>query len=231
MKLTSAASCRMGLTQATASRSRRQRSSPASTAATSRNWHDKWHNFEVVVGKCMATDRDDRYFGLVRSQDEQPGRRFRDVLCTKALAVTQTVTMFTDGGDSVRALADELSPGAVTILDWFHIAMRMTGLEQYAKGLAHHNLVEALALHSRLERIQWRLWHGDGEEALARAQSLAANVAALNSGYPGRNRLVKAIAGWPPTSPTMPRRSSTTANAGATASGSRPLSWNQRSTE
>ena len=38
-----------------------------------RNWHDKKKNFEVIVGKSMAEDRDDRYFGLVRSQDEQPG--------------------------------------------------------------------------------------------------------------------------------------------------------------
>jgi hypothetical protein len=36
-----------------------------------RNWHDKKHNFEVVVGKSMAVGHDDRY--LVRSQDEQPG--------------------------------------------------------------------------------------------------------------------------------------------------------------
>jgi hypothetical protein len=35
-----------------------------------RNWHDKKHNFEVVVGKSMAAGRNDRYF--VRSQDEQP---------------------------------------------------------------------------------------------------------------------------------------------------------------
>ena len=160
-----------------------------------RNWHDKKHNFEVVVGKSMAADRDDRYFGLVRSQDEQPGRRFREVLRSQGLPVTQPVTMLTDGGDSVRALAGELSPGAVTILDWFHIAMRLTGLEQYAKGLAHHNPVEALALQHRLERIQWRLWHGDGEEALTRAQALAADVAALNTAYPGLKRLVKAAAG------------------------------------
>jgi hypothetical protein len=84
-----------------------------------RNWHDKKHNFEVVVGKSMAMGRDDRYFGLVRSQDEQPGRRFREVLRSQRLPVTQPVTMLTDGGDSVRALAGELSPGAVTILDWF----------------------------------------------------------------------------------------------------------------
>ena len=159
-----------------------------------RNWHDKKHNFEVMVGKSMTAGRDDRYFGLVRSQDEQPGRRFREVLRSQGLPVIQPVTMLTDGGDSIRALAGELSPGAVTMLDWFHIAMRLTGLEQYAKGLTHHNPVEALALEHRLERIKWRLWHGDGEEALIRAQGLAADVAALNSDYPGLKRLIKAAA-------------------------------------
>src|SRR3954449_3967718 len=84
-----------------------------------RNWHDKKHNFEVVVGESLAADRDDRSFGLVRSQDEQPGRRFREVLRTQALPVTQPVTMLTDGGDSVAGLVGELSPGAVHIVDWF----------------------------------------------------------------------------------------------------------------
>jgi hypothetical protein len=76
-----------------------------------------------------------------------------------------------------------------------HIALRLTGLSQYTKGLAHHNPIEALALQHRLERIQWRLWHGDGDEALTRAQGLATDVAAFNSGYPGLTRLVKAAAG------------------------------------
>ena len=34
--------------------------------------------------------------------------------------------------------------------------MRLTGLGQYAKGLAHHNPLEATALQHRLERIKWR---------------------------------------------------------------------------
>jgi hypothetical protein len=160
-----------------------------------RNWHDKKHNFEVVVGKSMAAGHDDRYFGLVRSQDEQPRCRLGEVLQTQGLPMPQAVTMLTDGGDSVIGLVGELSPGAAHVLDWFHIAMRLTGLGQYAKGLAHHNPIEALALQHRLEGIKWRLWHGDGEEALTRAQRLADDVAALNSGYPGLKRLVKAAAG------------------------------------
>jgi hypothetical protein len=80
-------------------------------------------------------------------------------------------------------------------LDWFHVAMRLTRLDQYAKGLAHHSPIEAVALQHRLERIKWRLWHGDADEALTRARKLAEDVGTLASGYPGLTRLVKATAG------------------------------------
>jgi len=80
-------------------------------------------------------------------------------------------------------------------LDWFHVAMRLTGLGQYAKGLAHHSPVEAMALQDRLERIKWRLWHGDADEALGRTRELAGDVAALTSGYPGLTRLARAVVG------------------------------------
>ena len=73
--------------------------------------------------------------------------------------------------------------------------MRLTVLSQYTKGLAHHNPVEALALQSRLDRIKWRLWHGDTDVALSRARELAADVTAVNSDYPGLQRFAKAAAG------------------------------------
>ena len=73
-----------------------------------------------------------------------------------------------------------------------HIAMRLTVLGQYAKGLAHHSPIEATALQDRLERIKWRLWHGDADEALSRARVLVEDIAALASPYPGLMRLVKA---------------------------------------
>src|SRR4051794_10130906 len=157
-----------------------------------RNWYDKKCNFEVMVGKSRAIGCNDRYFGLVRSQDDLSDRRLDAIL--QGLPGTPAVTMFTDGGDSVRALAGVMAPGAVPILDWFHIAMRLTVLGQYTKGLAHHNPVEAAALESRLERIKWRLWHGDAGEALTRTEQLAADVAALDSSYPKLKRLVKATA-------------------------------------
>ena len=61
-----------------------------------RNWHDKQKKFEVIVGKSMAEDRDDRYFGLVRSQDAAPKRRFCEVLRRQGLPADQPVTVLTE---------------------------------------------------------------------------------------------------------------------------------------
>ena len=117
--------------------------------------------------------------------------------CVRAqdLRINQGLTFLTDGGDSVRSFLDGISPCAENYLDWFHLTMRLTVLSQYTKGLAQHNPVEALALHSRLDRIKWRLWHGDTDVALSRARELAAAVAVLNSDYPGLQRFAKAAAG------------------------------------
>ena len=157
-----------------------------------RNWHDKRKKFEVIVGKSMAEDRDDRYFGC-----PQPGCRTRAPVLRGAAApgvpADQPVTVLPAATASARSWAT--CRPAASIIDWFHIAMRLTVLGQYAKGLAHHNPIEATALQDRLERIKWRLWHGDAGEALSRARELAGDVAALASGYPGLTRLVKATAG------------------------------------
>jgi hypothetical protein len=160
-----------------------------------RNWHDKKHNFEVLVGKALPEAGSSRYFGLVQNQDDGPKRLLTEALHAQGLAVNQAVTVLSDGGDSLRAFVGELGPGARHYLDWFHIAMRLTGLTQYAKGLADHNPIEAVALHGRLERIKWRLWHGDAGGALIRARELAEDVAALDTPYPRLVRLGKTTAG------------------------------------
>jgi hypothetical protein len=159
-----------------------------------RNWHDKGKKFEAIVGKSVPEVRDHRYFGLVQTHDDQPEHRLFEVLRSQDLQMNQGLTFLTDGGDSVRSFLDGISLCAETYLDWFHITMRLTVLSRYTKGLAHHNPVEALALHSRLERIK-RLWHGDTDVALSRARELAADVTVLNSDYPGLQRFAKAAAG------------------------------------
>ena len=157
-----------------------------------RGWDDKKSNFEVIVGKSVPEDRDDRYFGFVQTFDDRPKRRLYEILREQGLQMNQDLVFLTDGGDDVRELARNMSPCAEHYLDWFHITMRLTVLGQYAKGLAHHTPAEADAVQTRLERIKWRLWHGDDREALSRVEDLADELDTLESDYPGQNRFTKA---------------------------------------
>src|SRR3954453_12699151 len=80
-----------------------------------RNWHDKGKKFEVIVGKSVPEVRDHRYFGLVQTHDDKPGRRLIEVLHGQDLQINQSLTFLTDGGDS--SFLDEISPCAENYLD------------------------------------------------------------------------------------------------------------------
>ena len=99
-----------------------------------RNWLDKKHNFEVIVGKSMLrfgegeADRPPslKRFGFVQTLDTQSKRRLYEVLQSQDLQMNQVITFLSDGDDTLRALQMEMSPKATHILDWFHLTMKLT---------------------------------------------------------------------------------------------------------
>ena len=99
-----------------------------------RDWTEKKTNFEVIVGRSMPEDRPARYFGLVHGDDTKPKRRLADVLASQGLQANQDVTVLTDGGEEIRALAERISPCSEHVLDWFHITMRLTVLGPICQG-------------------------------------------------------------------------------------------------
>ena len=149
-----------------------------------RDWDDRKANFELIVGRSMPDDRDPRYVGLVHGYDQKPKRRLFELLKGQGLQANQDVTFLTDGGEEVRALTELVSPEAEHVLDWFHIAMRLTVLEQYARGVAHHDEKEGARLLSDLERTKWLLWHGNHYRAQQHADDLRDDVKALELDYP-----------------------------------------------
>jgi hypothetical protein len=86
--------------------------------------------------------------------------------------MNQQITFLSDGGDTVRDLQLYLSPEADHLLDWFHVSMRLTVMQQSAKSLPltiqdeEETYVLREAVVRALERLKWFLWHGNVYGAL-----------------------------------------------------------------
>ena len=120
--------------------------------------------FEVIVGKSITDAGDVKCFGGVTSYDQKPKRRLFEVLKSQGMQMNQQVTFLSDGGDTVRELQLYLNPQAEHLLDWFHITMRLTVMNQMAKDPdIKPNKSEKLL--KKIESIKWYLWHGNVFEA------------------------------------------------------------------
>lgn len=149
-------------------------------------------NFEVTVGKSIPTDRPSRYLGLVQSLDDKPKRRLHEVLKDQGWQENQPVTFMTDGGDTVINMAQHMAPASEHILDWFHITMRITVMQQYIKGLAHHNPKDAEAIARLLRQIKGFLWNGNLHDGRAVIEDLVMDLEDVETGYAGIKALRKA---------------------------------------
>ncbi|MEO5951949.1 MAG: ISKra4 family transposase [Chloroflexia bacterium] len=91
--------------------------------------------FEVIVGKSMPQEGPFRRFGYVNGPDRKPKRRLYELLKAQGMQENQQMIFLSDGGDTVRALPLYMNPQSEHLLDWFHVAMRLTVLSQMAKGI------------------------------------------------------------------------------------------------
>ena len=134
-----------------------------------RDWDAKKHNFEVIVGKrtrAFRREEDEEHpsskrFGFVQTLDTKSKRRLHEVLISQGFQLNQQITFLSDGSDTVRDLQLYMSPEAEHILDWFHLSMKLTVLDQYAKGLVHCDAVLGEEIREKIERLKWSLWHGN----------------------------------------------------------------------
>src|SRR5712691_5071417 len=156
-----------------------------------RSRRDRW--FEVIAGKSMPTEGAAKCFGFVQTFDTKPKRRLFEVLKSQGMAMNQQVTFFTDGGDDVRELPLYLNPQSEQYLDWFHVAMRITVMSQFAKGLrSRDNPILAKAVLDELERLKWFLWHGNVYRALETIDGLEFDLDLEGAGLEQR-KLLKAV--------------------------------------
>jgi hypothetical protein len=74
--------------------------------------------------------------------------------------MNQEVTFMSDGASNLRDLQRYMRPNAEHVLDYFHVAMRITVLQQMARGLPAGLSAAAPAAVAVLESVKHHLWHG-----------------------------------------------------------------------
>jgi hypothetical protein len=174
-----------------------------------RNWEEKQPPFEVIVGKSILAFRradeadipSSKCFGFVQTLDTKPKRRMFEVLQSHGHQMNQQITFLSDGGDTVRELQLYLNPQAEHLLDWFHLTIRQTVLQQTAKGLPQTtsdgeetSILRDEVVRS-LERLKWSLWHGNVYQAFQKIADLAMDLdmAVANTGDATARKLLKAV--------------------------------------
>ena len=166
--------------------------------------------FEVIAGKSLlAFTRGEeserpvssKCFAVVQTYDQKPKRRLFEVLQSQGHQLNQQITFLSDGGDTVRDLQLYLNPQAEHLLDWFHVTMRLTVMQQTAKSLPETTQDEEMTYAVRapvtkeLERLKWFLWHGNVYQALQVIQSVEGDleVAMATSSDGTARKLLKAV--------------------------------------
>jgi hypothetical protein len=167
-----------------------------------RNWFDKKHKFEVIVGKSILSfdeeEEEDKTpslkrFGFVQTLDTQSKRRLYEVWHSQDLQMNQDITFLSDGDDTLRQLQLEMSPKATPILDWHHVTRRLTVLGQYGKGLVQCEAVLGEPIQDKIDRLKWSLWHGQVDKALGKIDDLETSIELCSETYNRFPRLVKAL--------------------------------------
>ena len=76
-----------------------------------------------------------------------------------------------------------MAPASEHILDWFHITMRLTVMQQYVKGLAHHNEADAEKLARLLRQIKGFLWNGNLHDGQLVVEDLVMDLDEIETDY------------------------------------------------
>jgi hypothetical protein len=85
------------------------------------------------------------------------------------------LSVIADGANGLQAIAGRLSLSSTPVLDWFHISMRVSYLEQIIKGMRARTETEKAArrvLISRVDKLRWCFWHAELEKAKTRMQGI-----------------------------------------------------------
>jgi hypothetical protein len=146
-----------------------------------RRWDEKKRYFEVIAGKSVPEKGDAKYFGFADTYEKaKPKRRLFEILQSQGMQMNHEMEFLSDGAENLMDLQLYLNPLSKHYLDWFHITMRITVLNQYVKGWvkasSNQERQEAEYDQKQMTAIKWYLWHGNVNKALVKLDDLVSQV-------------------------------------------------------
>ena len=158
--------------------------------------------FEVIAGRSVVAFRrkeedavpPPKCFGFVQTYDPKPRRRLWELMKSQGMQENQQVVFLSDGGEDIRQVREYLHPNSEHVIDWFHITMRLTVLQQQTKALEEKQPERAAAVSKQLESIKYLLWHGNVEEALERLNNLLMDLELIRDHSASAEKLAAGIA-------------------------------------
>jgi hypothetical protein len=100
---------------------------------------------------------------------------------SQGMRENQQVVFMSDGGENVRRVQEYLHPFSEHLIDWFHITMRLTVLQQQTKALQAERPETGADVSKQLESVKHLLWHGNTEEALERLVNLGMDLSLIQA--------------------------------------------------
>ena len=152
-----------------------------------------------------------------------------EVMKSQGMQENQQVVFMSDGGEDVRQVQEYLHPNSEHVIDWFHITMRLTVLQQQTKALQAERPDEGAATAKQIESVKHLLWHGNVDEALDRIDSLFMDLDLISRQSAPADKLAAGVADLQTTSGTTADRSRTTENGTGRGRRSARRMWSRRS--
>lgn len=150
-------------------------------------------NFEVITEKSFLTQVKAKRFGYVQKIENNPRKRIISLLTSLGMQANQQITFLSDGTENLREMQYRLYPEAEHVLDWFHITMKLTVLNQFTKGVCSSSPKEGEKMQKCLERAKWYPWNGNTPEAIYQLDCCLDICDVPEFNYPKRKKLVQYV--------------------------------------
>lgn len=125
-------------------------------------------SFEVIVGSIESEAGKKRWFGFSQSGTDHPEENLRSNLKAAGWRDGVPVTVLSDGDPALpRLVRNATDAEDHHILDWWHVSASIRHVEMTFQSLLSQ-LEDDGATHieALVERLRWRIWHGQTNRAL-----------------------------------------------------------------